>query len=159
MKVFSKKKFIEVEGEQEYERCKIWVDKIDGKEVIKHVIDCYIVYDVWCVNTNEESVSSKLLKIIDFYGVLPQLKHFKSEVWELNEAIFQYIAQKEACENIGCSRIHVDSCKKHIAEEIADCYVMLEQFRRYYKISSEEMLEIMKEKIDRQLTRIESENK
>ena len=30
-----------------------------------------------------------LLKIISFYGVLPQLKHFNSEVFELNEAIIK----------------------------------------------------------------------
>ena len=100
----------------------------------------------------------KLLKIINTYGVLPQLKYFQSEVWELNEAIFQYIAQKEACENIGCSRIHVDSCKKHIAEEIADCYVMLEQFRHYYDIKSEEIVETLENKINRQLERIENRN-
>lgn len=118
MKVFSKKKFIEVEGEQEYERCKVWVDKIDGKEVIKHVIDCYIVYDVWCVNTNEEDYQ------------------------------FSETTVKMDKENIN-----------HIAEELTDCYVMLEQFRRYYEISNEEIVKIMKEKIDRQLTRIESEMK
>lgn len=98
-----------------------------------------------------------LLKIVNHYGVMPQLKYFQSEVWELNEAIFQYVAQKEACENIGCSRIHVDSCKKHIAEEIADCYVMLEQFRIYYGIDEENVEKIMKGKIDRQLRRIEDE--
>lgn len=158
MKVFSKKKFIEVEGEQEYERCKIWVDKIDGKEVIKHVIDCYIVYDVWCVNTNEESVSSKLLKIIEFYGVLPQLKYFQSEVFELNEAIMQ-LEHYEEYANDQDYQTTLKKQKAHIAEELADCYVMLEQFRRYYEISNEEIVKIMKEKIDRQLTRIESENK
>ena len=119
----------------------------------------YIFGEEGIKKVKEKVAEDKLLKIINTYGVIPQLKHFQSEVWELNEAIFQYIAQKEACENIGCSRIHVDSCKKHIAEEIADCYVMLEQFRRYYKISSEEMVEIMKEKIDRQLTRIEGKMK
>ncbi len=103
-------------------------------------------------------MKEKLLKIINTYGVIPQLKHFQSEVWELNEAIFQYIAQKEACENIGCSRIHVDSCKKHIAEEIADCYVMLEQFRHYYDIKSEEIVETLENKINRQLERIENRN-
>lgn len=98
-----------------------------------------------------------LLKIVNHYGVMPQLKYFQSEVWELNEAIFQYVAQKEACENIGCSRIHVDSCKKHIAEEIADCYVMLGQFINYYDISKEAIEKTMKVKIERQLRRIEDE--
>lgn len=31
-----------------------------------------------------------LLKIINTYGVMPQLKYFQSEVFELNEAIIKY---------------------------------------------------------------------
>ena len=104
----------------------------------------------------EKVAEDKLLKIINTYGVIPQLKYFQSEVFELNEAIIK--KEIEYC--FGETTIKMDEYNKnHIAEEIADCYVMLEQFRRYYKISSEEMVEIMKEKIDRQLTRIESENK
>ena len=99
-------------------------------------------------------MKSNLLKIIEHYGVMPQLKYFQSEVWELNEAIFQYKAQKEACENIGCSQLHVDKCREHITEEIADCYVMLEQFRHYYRIAKEDIEKIMKYKIDRQIERI-----
>jgi NTP pyrophosphatase (non-canonical NTP hydrolase) len=102
-------------------------------------------------------MSEKLLKIINHYGVMHQLKYFQSEVFELNEAIFQYEAQKEACENIGCSRIHIDKCKEHISEEIADVEVMLLQFKEYYHIDWNEILEIMNKKIDRQLKRMENE--
>lgn len=31
-----------------------------------------------------------LLKIINHYGVMPQLKYFQSEVYELGEAIWEY---------------------------------------------------------------------
>ena len=31
-----------------------------------------------------------LLKIISFYGVMPQLKYFQSEIFEMNEAIIKY---------------------------------------------------------------------
>lgn len=101
-------------------------------------------------------MNENLLQIINNYGVISQLKYFQSEVFELNEAIIK--KEIEYC--FSETTIKMDEYNKnHIAEEIADCYVMLEQFRRYYKISSEEMVEIMKEKIDRQLTRIASENK
>lgn len=103
-------------------------------------------------------MKENLLKIINHYGVLPQLKHFNSEVFELTEAIFQYDAQKEACENIGCSRIHIDKCKEHIAEEIADVMVMLNQFMMYYNISNEEVRDIMIFKVNRQLERLNKEN-
>lgn len=35
-------------------------------------------------------MTDKLLKIINHYGVMPQLKYFQSEVFELNEAIIKY---------------------------------------------------------------------
>lgn len=35
-------------------------------------------------------MKDKLLKIINTYGVLTQLKYFQSEVFEFNEAIFDY---------------------------------------------------------------------
>lgn len=53
------------------------------------------------------------------------------------------------------SKIYCDKCKKHIAEEIADCYVMLEQFRLYYGIPKEKIKEVMEYKINRQINRIE----
>lgn len=96
-------------------------------------------------------MSEKLLKIIDNYGVMPQLKYFQSEVFELNEAIIRH---DELYEIDGYS---CDIRKKHIAEEIADVEVMLLQFKEYYHIDGNEILEIMNKKIDRQLKRMENE--
>lgn len=97
-------------------------------------------------------MEEKLLQIINHYGVMPQLKYFQSEVFELNEAIISceyddFSYYDEVCK----------SNKSHIAEEIADCYVMLEQFKFYYGIEDMEIAKIMKQKIDRQLKRIEEE--
>ena len=86
-----------------------------------------------------------LLKIINNYDVLPQLKYFQSEVFELNEAIFE---KEKIGAYPGIEEI------KHIAEEIADVLVMLNQFKEYYGITDEEIIKVMKEKIDRQLERI-----
>jgi NTP pyrophosphatase (non-canonical NTP hydrolase) len=90
----------------------------------------------------------KLLKIINHYGVIPQLKYFQSEVFELNEAI------------INIENLREDMCylKEHIAEEIADAMVMLEQFKLHYEITSEEITKVFWSKVDRQLERIEREN-
>ena len=94
----------------------------------------------------------KLLKIINTYGVLPQLKYFQSEIFEMNEAIIKY-------ENIpnGIYEHIKNEYKEHIAEEIADITVMLKQFQYYYGIEDKEIEEVMKYKIDRQLERIENE--
>ena len=89
-----------------------------------------------------------LLKIINTYGVLPQLKYFQSEVFELNEAIIEYEIESYYC---------VPSTK-HIAEEIADVLVMLNQFVEYYKIQESDIYMIMEQKIDRQLERIKGES-
>lgn len=91
-----------------------------------------------------------LLKIISFYGVMPQLKYFQSEVFELNEAIIKY-------ENIpnGIYEYIKNEYKEHIAEEIADCEIFLRQFREYYNISENDIENIIKYKIDRTIKRME----
>ena len=100
----------------------------------------------------------KLLKIINHYGVIPQLKYFQSEVFELNEAIM-ILEHYEEYANDQDYQTTLKRQKEHIAEEIADVMVMLEQFKNYYEISSEEITEIFWNKVDRQLERIEKENK
>ena len=104
-------------------------------------------------------MKNDLLKIILHYGVNAQQRQLAEEVFELQEAIYQYIAQKEACENIGCSRIHIDKCKEHIAEEIADVMIMLGQFVYYYDINERNINKIADYKIKRQLERIKNEVK
>lgn len=94
-------------------------------------------------------MKDKLLKIINHYGVNHQLRKFQEEVFELNEAIITY-ENDESGYSYGI---------RDIAEEIADCYVILEQFRHYYNITNKELVEIMNYKTDRQLKRIEDEDK
>lgn len=94
-----------------------------------------------------------LLKIISFYGVLPQLKHFNSEVFELTEAIIN----AENNRLIGISRKPSKLAIEHIAEEIADVLNMVEQFMYYYDIDIKDVIEIKHKKINRQLERIKNE--
>lgn len=95
-------------------------------------------------------MEEKLLKIIKHYGVMHQLKYFQSEVFELSEAIIN----RELNWNYDTEIQDIKPLDEHITEEIADVMVMLNQFMKYYNISNEEVLEIMKFKIDRQLERI-----
>ena len=85
-------------------------------------------------------MNHKLKQIIKHYGVLPQLKYFQSEIFELNEAI------------ITCEEAYHD--KAPIVEEIADVMVMLKQFQLYYGIEDIEIQRVMEFKVDRQLKRI-----
>ena len=95
-----------------------------------------------------------LLRIVNHYGILSQLKYIHSEYFELDEAILNAEYQRFEGKHCGIP----EYCKTHIAEEVGDCYVMLEQIRHYYNISNDNLKEIMDYKINRQLERIEKEN-
>ena len=101
-------------------------------------------------------MKDKLLKIINNYGVNNQLRKFNEETFELQEAI----VSEKLKDNIQNTRPLYDivESRKHIAEEIADCYVMLEQFRLHYNISSNIIKTMMEYKINRQIDRIKKED-
>jgi len=101
-------------------------------------------------------VKNRLLKIVNHYGIRKQLKYFQSEIFELDEAIIDYENYEEL---VDIEKNTKKDLKSHIVEEIADVTVMLKQFQYYYDISDEEIENIMNFKIERQLERIEKENK
>ena len=100
------------------------------------------------------NAEDKLLKIINNYGVLKQLKYFQSEVFELNEAIIN----RELHWNYDTEIQDIKPLEEHIAEEIADVMVMLEQFRLYFGIDEKDIIKIKWEKVERQLERMRLEN-
>lgn len=97
----------------------------------------------------QKEIKEKELKIIRHYGVIPQLKYFQSEVFELNQAI---IYNRYDSEYMDCKE-NIDN----IADEIADILMMIGQFKEYHKISDERIQEIIEYKIERQLNRMEME--
>ena len=99
------------------------------------------------------------LEVINHYGVLPQLKYFQSEIFELNEAIITYEkSEEESCRSsISVTRLAQE--REHIAEEIADVRFMLRQFQEFYGITDEEIEKVEIFKGTRQLERIEKEGK
>lgn len=99
-------------------------------------------------------MKENLLKIINHYGVLSQLKQFNEEAYELIEAI---IAKEIMYQSSDTTNSMDKFNLEHIVEEIADCYIMLNQFQLYYGIENKQIEETMKFKIDRQLERIENE--
>lgn len=99
-------------------------------------------------------MKEELLKIINHYGVNNQQRKLQEEVFELQEAIIQseypYISRSNKNDDI--NRIE----KSHIAEEIADVMVLLEQFILYYDISKDTLYSIFESKIDRTIKRMEN---
>lgn len=112
-------------------------------------------------------MNEKELKVITHYGVLPQLKYFQSEIFELNEAIIKHenknpiILAIDSLNKTFCAlnnKEYKASSIEHITEEIGDVQFMLNQFKRYYGIKDEDVNAVMIRKADRQLERIENEN-
>ena len=94
-----------------------------------------------------------LLKIINNYGVSNQLKKLSEETFELQESVID----AEYNRYVGVIRKPGEKAIEHIEEEFADVCVVLEQFKAYYNLDNDRIINIMKQKIDRQLGRIEKE--
>ena len=96
-----------------------------------------------------------LLKIIKHYGVNAQQRQLAEEVFELQEAITTHELKESVSYEIPLTDLI--GTKEHIAEEIADVMIMLNQFKAYYGIPDTILLVFMQSKIDRQLERIKNE--
>ena len=94
-------------------------------------------------------MKQNLLAIINHYGIMAQLKYLQTEIFELNQAIIEYQYDENKYYEIVEKML-----KKHIEEEFADVMVMLEQIKAYYELDNDRIVDIMYQKIDRQLERI-----
>lgn len=101
----------------------------------------------------DKLLAKNLEKIIDHFGINNQLRKFNEECFELIEAIvkseYPAIAKDKKPEYLK------DLEKEHIAEEIADCMVLLNQFIRKYNIDTSTIQKLFEEKISRTIKRIE----
>ena len=97
-----------------------------------------------------------LLKIIGKYGTSHQLKKLSEEIFEFQEAVTTHELKKSVEYEIPLTEII--GTKEHLIEEFADVCVVLEQFKAYYDLDNEKIIETMKYKIERQKKRMEDEN-
>ena len=98
-----------------------------------------------------------LLKIINKYGINNQQRKLQEEIFELQEAIIQKEYPALAKDNKPEQLKEIE--KQHLEEEYADCMVVLEQFKAYYNLDNDKIVDIMYKKIERQLKRISKESK
>lgn len=98
-------------------------------------------------------MEEKLLKIINHYGINHQQRKLQEEVFELQEAITTHELKKTVEYEIPLTEII--GTKEDITEELADVQVMLDQLQFYYKIKDEDIWDMMKFKVERQIERIE----
>lgn len=99
------------------------------------------------------TLEEKEAAIITHYGVMPQLKYFQSEIFELNEAIIKAEEFKKYNDRYSIFNLN------DITEEIADVQMMLNQLKKYYSVSDIALDVVMNRKANRQLERIANENK
>lgn len=95
-----------------------------------------------------------LLKIVKHFGINNQQRKLEEEIFELEEAIT--INQLKETVEYEIPLTEIIGTREHIAEEIADVMLLLEQFKTYYGITSEEITNLFWNKVDRTLERIET---
>lgn len=99
-------------------------------------------------------LKNKVLQIIEHYRPHNQLKKFNEETYEFIEAINDYQFEYVISE---MDKEYLRQYKDHILEEMADCFVLLFQFKEFYEIDSDDLKRMIKYKIDRTLERMKSE--
>ena len=102
---------------------------------------------------------SNLLKIIQNYGISNQLKKLSEELYEFQEAVLSYNLLKTINEDFKDEVLekNTEYIYRCVLEEYADLCVLLSQFELYFDLDENEVWQVMKNKIDRQLGRIEKE--
>ena len=78
------------------------------------------------------------IEIINHYGYRHQIRKLAEEQYELIEALFE-------------------EDEDNITEEIADCLVLINQFKAYYEIKDKDIQKVYDYKIERQERRIAME--
>ena len=122
----------------------IYKEVIEGvpiELVCKQILD---EFNDFLKQNNLDNYKNKLKAIFNKHGVSNQLKKLGEEVFELQESIINYI---------DCGYIDGTERLNHITEEFADVMVVLNQIKEVYKLDEDEIMNIMKLKIDRQCER------
>lgn len=108
------------------------------------------------MNKEKDKLLAKNLEtIINHFGVDNQLKKLNEECYELIEAINIFERVAFNCEDDFGDKEALRYRKANIAEEIADCMVLLNQFIKKYNISTLDIQKLFEEKVCRTIKRIE----
>lgn len=108
----------------------------------------------------DKNMDKDLLKIIQNYGTSNQLKKLSEELYEFQEAVLSYNLLKTINEDFKDEVLekNTEYIYKCVLEEYADLCVLLSQFELYFDLNENEVLQVMRNKVDRQLKRIENDN-
>ncbi len=114
-KVFSKEKFIEYEGMNEYLKCKAWVDECDGLTAKEMLKKRYIFSPTWMIEVDELASKKYLEQIAKSEGVDPFTKEIKSNALLFPVAFREILKDLEILETL----------KKHlfVADLTIACFI------------------------------------
>ena len=98
-------------------------------------------------------MKTKLLKIINHWGVDHQQRKLEEEVFEFQKEI----TIAEGVGKIGITSDIGETCKKHLEEEVGDVLNVLYQFIVYYDLDIDNIINSRIDKIYRTIGDIENE--
>ena len=107
----------------------------------------------------DKNMDKDLLKIIENYGISNQLKKLSEELYEFQESVLSYNLLKTINEDFKDEVLekNTEYIYRCVLEEYADLCVLLSQFELYFDFNEDEVWQVMKNKVDRQLGRIKNE--
>lgn len=107
----------------------------------------------------DKNMDKDLLKIIENYGISNQLKKLSEELYEFQESVLSYNLLKTINEDFKDEVLekNTEYIYRCVLEEYADLCVLLSQFELYFDLNEDEVWQVMKNKVDRQLGRIKNE--
>lgn len=94
------------------------------------------------------------LDILNHFGYRCQMKKLNEEVFEFLEAVDNY--EDELSFHLIGDKVGENLLRDHVVEEMGDMLILLTEFIAKYKISKEELDEVMDYKLDRTVKRINS---
>lgn len=96
-------------------------------------------------------IDEKKMKLIaEWYGYEPQSRQCIEEMSELTQAINKLWRKK----TFGGNSIEISQARKNVLEEIADVSIMIYQMKELLGVKEDDLSEIINQKLDRQLERI-----
>ena len=115
-----------------------FIDKVFGKFVVNKIneVDQSIEFYKSLKKKQGKKMDKKLNDIRKYFTITEQIVKLHEEVGELT---------------IECAK---NDNYFNIAEELADCHVLLRQIQLFYEVDDDELQAIMKEKVDRTIKRI-----
>ena len=116
---------------------------------------------------NNSTYYPKIKKIADTYGYEAQSRQLIEEMAELTQAINKFWRKQMMCGFVSLDEIKAEETEnsklsdekgyQNLVEEIADVEICIAQMKYLLAIREEDINKVIKQKLDRQLERIESE--